>query len=308
MARLYKIFVVLCLCVYALNGVDNVTIPDYKLHLKKDYQVNKSDIYSTDMFPMMDRRFKVATLPPDKFTLTLKSVDIKLIFARYGYEIISFESDYVEFQYVTDMRENNVKEFIEKMYIQHYGNRIHIENLLVRPLNNVPSDYELIQYELPESALKKHNGTLAMKYRTPPNAQMKKLTFIYMIKGTLDVFKSTQNIPVSEIISTSNTRIESVPFERLGTEYMSANELNNSSAKSYIRVNTIITKDKIKPRVIVKKGDKIHVVGYENGISMEVVLEARQNAVYNDIINAKNPSSGKILRVRVTDEGRGELL
>ncbi|WP_301186524.1 hypothetical protein [uncultured Helicobacter sp.] len=30
--------------------------------------------------------------------------------------------------------------------------------------------------------------------------------------------------------------------------------------------------------------------------------------MYNDIINAKNPSSGKILRVRVTDEGRGELL
>ena len=38
------------------------------------------------------------------------------------------------------------------------------------------------------------------------------------------------------------------------------------------------------------------------------MLEARQNGIYDEIINAKNPASGKILRVRITDVGKGEIL
>lgn len=107
------------------------------------------------MFPRIDKRFKIATLPADKFSLKLKSVDIKLIFMRYGYEIVSFESEWVEFTFVSDMRENEALDFIKKMYIEYYGERLKIENLLVRPLLNMPKDYEVVGYELPEVMLKK---------------------------------------------------------------------------------------------------------------------------------------------------------
>lgn len=70
----------------------------------------------------------------------------------------------------------------------------------------------------------------------------------------------------------------------------------------------IITRDKIKPRVFVKKGESIHASSTSNGISLEVLLIAKQNGVYNEIINAENPQSGKILRVKVIDEGKGEIL
>lgn len=293
---------------HTLYGVDDVFIPDSKLHLQKSYQVSKSNIYSTDMFPHIDKHFKVASLPADKFSLKLKSVDIKLIFMRYGYEIVSFESDVVEFVFVSDMRENKALDFIEKMYIKYYGENLKIENVLVRPLGNLPKDYEVIDFELSEVALKKPNGTLSLKYRTPSSAQIKKLTFLYRIEGTLQVLKSTQNIAADEVINAHNTRTEAITFARVGAEYINKDDLNKSSAKSFIRADIAITRDKIKPKIIVRKGDKIRVLGYENGISMEVVLEARQNGIYNEIINAKNPGSGKILRVRITDEGKGEIL
>ncbi|RDU59137.1 flagellar basal body P-ring formation chaperone FlgA [Helicobacter marmotae] len=301
-----SLILLLIVCFHIL--ADDVFIPNSELHLKKSYQIHKAQIYSTDMFPHIDRHFKIATLPPDKFSLKLKSVDIKLIFARYGYKITSFESDEVEFVFVSDMREDKPLEFIQKMYIGHYGESLEIKNLLVRPLNELPQSYDLLEFELPPRALKKRSGTLLMKYRSNQSEHIKKLTFVYMLEATLKVVKSSQNIASNEIIDSHNTYLEKIPFERVGAEYMSVNELALSSAKSYIRANSVITKDKIKPKLLVRKGEIIHVVGYENGISMEVLLEAKQNGIYNEIINAQNPSSGKILRVRVIDESRGRIL
>ena len=287
---------------------DDISIPPSKLSLQKSYQVSKNNIYSTDIFPQIDKRFKIATLPPDKFTLKLKSVDIKLIFARYGYEISSFESEFVEFNFVSDMREDKALDFIQKMYIQHYGKSLEIKKLLVRPIGVLPQQYELLEYELAPPALKKNTGTFVMKYRTGEHSHIKKITFAYMLEGTLEVLKSTQNINVNDTLTPQNTRAERITFERVGAEYISTQEIYNSGAKSYIRVDTAITKDKIKPRIIVKKGDKIRVFSREGGITTEIVLVARQNAVHNEIINAQNPNSGKIIRVKITDEGKGEIL
>ena len=287
---------------------DDISIPPSKLSLQKSYQVSKNNIYSTDIFPQIDKRFKIATLPPDKFTLKLKSVDIKLIFARYGYEISSFESEFVEFNFVSDMREDKALDFIQKMYIQHYGKSLEIKKLLVRPIGVLPQQYELLEYELAPPALKKNNGTFVMKYRTGEHSHIKKITFAYMLEGTLEVLKSTQNINVNDTLTPQNTRAERITFERVGAEYISTQEIYNSGAKSYIRVDTAITKDKNKPRIIVKKGDKIRVFSREGGITTEIVLVARQNAVHNEIINAQNPNSGKIIRVKITDEGKGEIL
>ena len=50
----------------AFNGADNVYIPDSKLHLQKSYQISKNDIYSTDIFPQIDKRFKIAKFPTER--------------------------------------------------------------------------------------------------------------------------------------------------------------------------------------------------------------------------------------------------
>ncbi|MCX2717858.1 flagellar basal body P-ring formation chaperone FlgA [Helicobacter sp. MIT 21-1697] len=308
MKHFFLFLVILMSSINVSRAADDISIPSSKLFLQKSYQVNKSSIYSTDIFPQIDRRFKIATLPPDKFTLKLKSVDIKLIFARYGYEISSFESEFVEFNFISDMREDKALEFIQKMYIQHYGKTLEIKKLLVRPIGVLPQQYELLEYELAPPALKKNSGTFVMKYRTGEHSHIKKITFAYTLEGVLEVLKSTQNINVNDTLTPQNTRTERIAFERVGAEYMSAQELYNSGAKSYIRADTAITKDKIKPRIIVKKGEKIRVFSREGGIVTEIVLVARQNAVYNEIINAQNPNSGKIIRVKITDEGKGEIL
>lgn len=306
--RILGLLLLKCLFLCVALNADEIFIPSPKLHLQKSYTVSDEDIYSTDMFPNIDRKFKVLTLPPESFRLKVKSVAIKLLFARYGYDIVSFESEYVEFNFVTDMREKDIFDFIEKMYIKHYGENLHIKDVRVKPWGKIPEGYELLGFDISESALKKNSGTLSMKYRTANNPKVKKLTFLYMIDATLKVLKSTQNIAVNETIDKHNTSTDTIVFEKVGAEYIGTKELNTTSAKIYIRANTAITKDKIKPKIIVRKGERIRVVGYDDGISMEIILEARQNGAFNDIINAQNPSSKKILRVRVVDEGRGEIL
>lgn len=284
------------------------SVPSSKLHLQKSYSVSQNDIYSTDLFPQMDRKFKLASFPPDRFTLRLKSVDIKLIFQRFGYEISSFESDVVEFELVSSMKENDALEFIQKMYIEHYGKDLQIDKILVRPLGNLPKDYTLIDFSIPNFAVKKNSGTFIMRYRTPNTEQIKKLSFVYEIQARLKVVKSTQNIHSSENLNLHNVREDSIKFERVGAEFVSIEDIQKYSAKSYIRTQMPITKDKLKPRILVKKGDMVSVFNKQEGVSIEIMLVAKQSGAYNEIINAQNPNSGKMLRIRIVSENKGEII
>lgn len=309
-----KIFGFFVLLVFAVMGAvaDDIeipkSVPSSKLHLQKSYQISQNDIYSTDLFPQINRKFKLASFPPDRFTLRLKSVDLKLIFQRFGYEIISFESDIVEFEFVSSMKENDALEFIQKMYIQHYGKDLQIDKILVRPLARLPKDYTLIDFSIPNFAVKKNNGTFAMRYRTPNTEHIKKLSFIYEIQAHLRVAKSTQNIHSSENLSLQNVREDLIKFERVGAEFVSIEDIQKYSAKSYIRIQTPITKDKLKPRILVKKGDMVRVFGIQEGVSIETMFVAKQSGAYNEIINAQNLDSGKILRIRVVSENKGEII
>lgn len=312
--KMKKIFSCFMVLIFAVMGAmaDDMKIPESvpssKLHLQKSYSVSQNDIYSTDLFPQMDRKFKLASFPPDRFTLRLKSVDIKLIFQRFGYEISSFESDVVEFEFISSMKENDALEFIQKMYIQHYGKDLQIDKILVRPLGNLPKDYTLIDFSIPNFAVKKNSGSFTMRYRTPDGERIKKFTFIYEIQARLRVAKSTQNIPSSENLSLQNVEEDFIKFERVGAEFVSIEEIQKYSAKSYIRTQMPITKDKIKPRILVKKGDMVRVLGVQEGVSIETLLVAKQSGAYNEIINAQNPDSGKILRIRIVSENKGEIL
>lgn len=312
--KMKKICSFFMLWIFAVMGAlaDDIKIPNSvpssKLHLQKSYSVSQNNIYSTDLFPQMDRKFKLASFPPDRFTLRLKSVDIKLIFQRFGYEISSFESDVVEFEFVSSMKENDALEFIQKMYIEHYGKDLQIDKILVRPLGSLPKDYALIDFSIPNFAVKKNSGTLTMRYRTPNTEFIKKLSFIYEIQARLRVVKSTQNIHSSENLSLQNVREDFIKFERVGAEFVSIEDIQKYSAKSYIRTQMPITKDKLKPRILVKKGDMVRVFGVQEGVSIETMLVAKQSGAYNEIINAQNPNSGKILRIRVVSENKGEII
>lgn len=310
--KMKKIFFMLWIFVAIGAVADDIKIPNSvpssKLHLQKSYSVSQNNIYSTDLFPQMDRKFKLASFPPDRFTLRLKSVDIKLIFQRFGYEISSFESDVVEFEFVSSMKENDALEFIQKMYIEHYGKDLQIDKILVRPLGSLPKDYTLIDFSIPNFAVKKNSGTLTMRYRTPNTELIKKLSFIYEIQAQLRVVKSTQNIHSSENLSLQNVREDFIQFERVGADFVSIEDIQKYSAKSYIRTQMPITKDKLKPRILVKKGDMVRVFGVQEGVSIETMLVAKQSGAYNEVINAQNPNSGKILRIRVVSENKGEII
>lgn len=297
--------IILCLCIKLF--ANDIILPDSKLTLNQLYHISKNDIYAKDIFPQLDRNFKVASFAPDKFVLRMKTSDLKLLFKRNGYSVDG-EFSVVEFRYINDMRDFEAYEFIKKMYIKHYGENLVIKSLLVKRLNDLPPSFDFLGFELAQTMLKKQSGNFMMKYHTPNDKHTKRATFSYLMNASLQVFKASRDIASNELIDTSNTKLESISFERTLGDYILSSDINNSSAKAYIRANTAITKDKIKPKIIVKKGDDIRVISTELGISAEIILQALQNATYNDIINAKNPQSGKVIRVRVIDVGKGEML
>ena len=45
----------------------------------------------------------------------------------------------------------------------------------------------------------------------------------------------------------------------------------------------------------------------EGGVRIELRVEALKNAVLGEVISAKNPTSKKILKVKITAQGKGEV-
>lgn len=304
-----RILLCLFLMIFGIHcAAEDITDMDInaKLTLKARYNVSQSVIYSSDLFPQIHKKFKIATMPMDKLSFKVKSVDIKLIFARFGYEITSFEDEFVEFVFLGDMLEQKPKEFIKKMYIEYYDENLKLKDIIIRPLGTLPTQYEVISFNIAPNALKKPSGSFEMTYRI--ENKHKKISFIYAVVGEINILKANKNLHTNDELNAQNTRIERVVFEKNHTQYAYKTDIDKHSAKSFIRADSIITKDKIKPRIIVKKGENLLAQSQSDGVKLEVRLIARENGAFNDIINAQNPQSGKIIRVKVISEGRADIL
>ncbi len=199
---------------------------------------------------------------------------------------------------------NALKTEIKKAYLKEYKDlKLEIETInleIPERFSNAP----ILSYELNASNKLKKDGVVFLRLENEPNLR---LPVRYSVIGSMQAFRSIGAIKKDENITANNTKKERVLFGVLSNPLLE-DAIGKVSAKNFIPPNTLLSTDKTQALIIVRKNDIITGV-YEDGqISIEISLKALENGALNQIIQAKNLESNKILKAKVLSSSKAQIL
>lgn len=201
-----------------------------------------------------------------------------------------------------------IKDYLNNAYQKQYKNYgIEIANISITLPSNISIDnYQIHSLSLDSKYLNKKNGALIL------NASIKnsllKIPVEYQIEASIIVYRAASPIKKFQDINDANTLKDKISLDKITQIPITSLQVNQISAKSYIPTNAIITLDKIQAKILIRKNDAFIGIIKDNHINLETTLIAKENGSKDQIINAINPETKKIIRVKVINEGKGEIL
>ncbi|WRA00284.1 flagellar basal body P-ring formation protein FlgA [Helicobacter pylori] len=198
---------------------------------------------------------------------------------------------------------NALKTEIKEAYLKEYKDlKLEIETInleIPERFSNAP----ILSYEL-NASNKLKDGVVFLRLENEPNLR---LPVRYSVIGSMQAFKSASAIKKDENITANNTQKERIPFGVLSNPLLEG-AIDRVSAKHFIPPNTLLSADKTQALIIVRKNDIITGVYEEGQISIEISLKALENGALNQIIQAKNLESNKILKAKVLSSSKAQIL
>ncbi|WQY26607.1 flagellar basal body P-ring formation protein FlgA [Helicobacter pylori] len=199
---------------------------------------------------------------------------------------------------------NALKIGIKEAYLKEYKDlKLEIETINLE----IPERFSnalILSYELNASNKLKKDGVVFLRLENEPNLR---LPVRYSVVGSMQVFRSIGAIKKDENITANNTQKERVLFGALSNPLLEG-AIGKVSAKNFIPPNTLLSADKTQALIIVRKNDIITGVYEEGQISIEISLKALENGALNQIIQAKNLESNKILKAKVLSSSKVQIL
>ncbi|MGL2604450.1 flagellar basal body P-ring formation chaperone FlgA [Helicobacter pylori] len=202
------------------------------------------------------------------------------------------------------MDTNMLKAEIKAIYLKEYKDlKLEIETINLEIPERF-SNASILSYELNASNKLKKDGVVFLRLENEPNLR---LPVRYIVIGSMQAFKSTSVIKKDENITANNTQKERIPFGVLSNPLLEG-AIDRVSAKNFIPPDTLLSADKTQALIIVRKNDIITGVYEEGQISIEISLKALENGALNQIIQAKNLESNKILKAKVLSSSKAQIL
>lgn len=202
------------------------------------------------------------------------------------------------------MDTNMLKAEIKAIYLKEYQDlKLEIETINLE----IPERFShasILSYELSASNKLKKDGVVFLRLENEPNLR---LPVRYSVIGSMQAFKSVSAIKKDENITANNTKKERVLFGALSNPLLDG-AIDRVSAKHFIPPDTLLSADKTQALIIVRKNDIITGVYEEGQISIEISLKALENGALNQIIQAKNLESNKILKAKVLSSSKAQIL
>lgn len=266
--------------------------------IKESYSISSNEIYSTHLLPKAPK-FLIARFG-ENFSLTLPAQKLKDLFASHS---LAFNSPYpqITFIYHSPLPLTQVKEKISQALILEYP-KIQIQDIKLKPIGRDIDPQTILELKTIQNAMFKKKS-----FQILLNTSMGVMPFLCEVQARLEVYVAREDIRAREELSVGNVERKWVEFEGFIQPPISESEFFSSSARSFIKQGQIITINKIKPKLFVKKGDMIEVSLQEGGVKITSRLEAMQNGALGEEIIARNPTSKKNIKIKIIGVGKGEV-
>lgn len=294
--RIFVFFVILFKFAYGL---------DYVI-LEEEYGFRDNKVYSSHLFKDIEKDFMLFEIPKNSHTFRIKSSQLISKFEEEGIQV-GAKGPIVVFKKESSGDIDGIKRYVASLFLQEYRkNNIQIKEIILEQMT--PFDFErdwIKEIDFNKRLLKRNEGTFDVLMQEG-DERRKKIFFKYYVDATLDVVQTISPISGGETISYNNAKVVTIPFDKVSSSLMEASQLGNIAARSYTPSDVIVTEDRLVPKIVVRKGDKVIVAIKENGVLLEFLLEAQKNAAIGDVIKAKVDK--KTYQIRIISEGRGELI
>jgi flagella basal body P-ring formation protein FlgA len=303
---LNKIFIFLFFIIFQLGFSNSVKI-------KEIVEVEKEKVYFSDIvdgvYEGTDFFFTYA--PPVEFEKKLSIDYLKLKLQPYGIKPV-LDEDYIL-----------IKRKKEKIEFSKIENLIKDE---IKKKLNYPEDDVFIQIEKKDDFFVPFYENINFSLKFPNNKHfligkfpvivevnngyktIKTIDVKVNVEIELPVYVAKENIKKGESLKDKvvkeKRRISSFPNRLILDE----NELNDIVAKNDISKETIITKNLLQERDIVKKGEEIFVTLKEGDLELEVKFISLESGKKGQIIWVKNPINGEKLKIKILEEKKGEIV
>ncbi len=287
------------------------TIAPKEYTLEPSYTLSHTQILSTHLFPQISKSFLIASFPQQSFSFKMRAYEVAAIFKRHGFVLHTPHSD-VEFVYRSSMDLQKPQEAIKRLYTEYFEGvcpgAFSVDSVLVRlqddrEIHDLSEILTHASFELfgKQRAFKKSNGVLVA--RTGDS----KILFVYEMSARLKALYTTKPLSAGEGIE-GFVESKTLTFQRLSTLPACEEEIAFASARSYLPQGTLLTKDKLRPLILVKKGESVLVQSVGGGFALQTSLEALQSGSFGEVIEARASESKKILKVKIVGKNQGVVL
>ncbi len=283
---------------------------DY-LVLKKEYSFKGQAVYAKDIFPELENNFLLFEIPQNMNRYQIKSNQLIEQFEDNGLSI-GAETPIITFKRTFSGEKESIENYIMAEFLRHYQkNKIQIKSIQIEQITPVGFQKEDIKsIDFHPKLLKRNEGSfnVVIQEKLKEQTRNRKVYFKYLLDAEIQAIQTTQPINGRQSVNLTNARLVWIPFERIGSALMEENELGKVAVRSYTPKDIIVTRDRLIPKRVVKKGDMILVDVMEDNVLLEFTLEAQKDAAIGDVIKARVIDGKKVYDVEIIEEGRGRLL
>lgn len=207
---------------------------------------------------------------------------------------------------VSLLRADNVsmlKNYIKSEYVKIYP-EINIESISLITRDSLDlHKIEIVSKSLNNS--KNANGYMNISYKI--NNKMQQENIKYSLKANIRIYYATDNIPAKSNFKAANFTDKTQEFSIFTSPPASKIELLQSSAKVYIPINSVITRNKIAKRILVAKDSNVKIMFKSGGIEAISSGRALENGMKNDIIKIENNESKRVINAQVVNENEVKI-
>lgn len=261
--------------------------------LKDTYFIDNKDIRVSTFTSNPQDSTIIATIDESRNKKSISSKEILSALKVHGYNNFTTNSNYITFIQKSDIALDELKDKLMEYFLENYP-YMEIKKVELTPrgyIKALPDEYD---FEMPSPL--SNSGVIHIL--TP---QKMKYFFDFYIDGYIDVYVAKSSIKRGEALSEQNIIKKHIKLEKLKDAPLNSFEDNKLESKKQLAKDTILYKNDVTQKRVVKKGSMVNASYDEDGIDITFGAKALQDGKLNDIISIQN-SSNKIIKARVIGE------
>lgn len=283
-----------------------LSLPFFAQVLKPSYSLKNDAITSRDLFSQAPL-FPIASFS-DRFEFEIPSQALEKLFKEHHFLLEKSPYAQIKFIFTPPFEAKKAKEEIKQAFLKLFVSfNPEITKISLKPLGEIKGkEMRVLGAKIEEKSFKKKKFSLMLEVLL--DGKQGFLPFLCEIDASLEVFVALEDIKASQDLNAQNVAKKRITFESFSTLPALEEQIYTSASRSFISKGSMIFTSKLKPQILVKRGEWIEASLKEENITIQIRLQAMQNATLGQEINAKNPESQKIIRVKITGRGKGVVL